>query len=148
MTCRSVTKKLAEKIMVEMKNLSSDEHDSILRDGVTAVKHFHWETVFLEFSRNAPTLMSLLKQLVKRHAERKPMLCFLASLLLKSRHQHMGLVLKQQIIETMRKKQSTFWSNITTRFRRGREPNFCGAGASTLGAIEDRTFRVIFIWNI
>ena len=87
--CLSIVKKLAVQIKSEMKNISSADHDSILRDSVEAIKHFHWDTVFLELQNKVPTLMSLLKQIP---AEKKPLLCFLGSQLLKSRHQHMGLV--------------------------------------------------------
>lgn len=97
--CLSIVKKLAVKIKSEMKNISSADHDSILRDSVEAIKHFHWDTVFLELQNKVPTLMSLLKQIVKLPAEKKPLLCFLGSQLLKSRHQHMGLV--QRAISVM-----------------------------------------------
>ena len=89
---KSIISEVATKIKSEMKDLSSDAHDSILRDSMEAVKHFHWDTVMLELLDKIPTLMSLLSQLVRRPAEQKPLLCFLASQLLKSRHQHMGLV--------------------------------------------------------
>ena len=89
---KSIIAEIATKIKSEMKALSSDAQDSILRDSVEAVKHFHWETVMLELLHNTPTLMSLLSQLVRRPAVQKPLLCFLASQLLKSRHHHMGLV--------------------------------------------------------
>lgn len=75
-----------------MKHVSSGGHDSILRDSVEAVKHFNWETVRLELLQQTPTLMSLLTQLVGRASERCPLLCLLASMICKSRHQHMGLV--------------------------------------------------------
>lgn len=88
----SVITKLAAKIRAEMKVLSSKDHDSILRDTIEAVKHFHWDTVMLELLRRVPTLMSLLKQLVRRSHEKKPLLCFVASQLLKAHNQHMGLV--------------------------------------------------------
>ena len=97
--CLSIVKKLAVKIKSEMKNISSADHDSILRDSVEAIKHFHWDTVFLELQNKVPTLMSLLKQIVKLPAEKKSLLCFLGSQLLKSRHQHMGLV--QRAISVM-----------------------------------------------
>ena len=90
--CATVITKLVAKIKAEMRKLSSKEHDSILRDTIEAVKHFHWDTVMLELVQRAPTLMHLLKQLVVRQDERKPFLCFLASQILKSHNMHMGLV--------------------------------------------------------
>ena len=80
--CASVITKLVAKTKAEMRKLSSKEHDSILRDTIEAVKHFHWDTVMLE--QRALTLMHLLNQLVVRQDERKPFLCFLASQILKS----------------------------------------------------------------
>ena len=89
---KSIISKLTIKIREEMKHVSSGGHDSILRDSVEAVKHFNWETVRLELLQQTPTLMSLLTQLVGRASERCPLLCLLASMICKSRHQHMGLV--------------------------------------------------------
>ena len=86
---KSIITNLALKIKREMKAMSSDAHDSILRDTIEAVKHFSWETVWLELSHKMPTLLS---QLIHKPIEHKPILCFLASQLLKSRHQRMGLV--------------------------------------------------------
>ena len=43
-------------------------------------------------SRKIPTLMSLLSKLVGQSSERSPLLCLVASMILKSRHRHMGLV--------------------------------------------------------
>ena len=89
---KSVLSQVANKIKAEMKHMSSGRHDSILRDTVEAVKHFSWETVNLELTREVPTLVVLLSQLVARPSERKPLLCFLTSVILKSRHQHLCLV--------------------------------------------------------
>ena len=91
-TRNSVVKQLAAQIREEMKSISSDEHDSVLRDTIEAVKWFSWDTVMLEFIKMMPTLMSLLQQLVKQPSKKKPLLCLMASQLLKSRHQRMGLV--------------------------------------------------------
>ena len=51
-----MTKTLATKIKAETRSLSREDHDSILRDTVEEMKHFHWDTVMLEFMRNAPLL--------------------------------------------------------------------------------------------
>ena len=82
-TCHAVIRKLASKIRAEMKSLSGGDHDSILRDTIEAVKNFHWETVMLELLKKVQTA---------DQAAKKPLLCFLASQLLKSCHQRMGLV--------------------------------------------------------
>ena len=57
-----------------------------------AVKRFHWDTVFLELMKKMPTFMHLLHELVPKPTQRKPLLCFLASQVLKARHKHLGLV--------------------------------------------------------
>ena len=69
--------------------LSSDSHDSIIRDDVESVKMFHWETVMIEYKKIIPTLIMLIECLVDKLEESKPFICFVAS---KSRHQRMGLV--------------------------------------------------------
>ena len=109
---KPIISNVANKIKSEMKAMSSDANDSLLRDSVEAVKHFNWETVMLELLRMAPTLMSLLSQLVQRPAEQKPLLCFLASQLLKSRHHHMGLV--QRAVSVMMYGNATAKQVITT----------------------------------
>ena len=80
------------KIRAEMKAASSEVHHSILQDPIEAVRSFQWETVKLELLQNMPTLMQLLFQLVGRAQNRTPLLCMLATMILKSRHHHMGLV--------------------------------------------------------
>ena len=89
---KSVISQVANKVKTEMKDVSSGRHDSILRDTVEAVKRFSWETVNLELTDKVPTLMALLSQLVPYPSERKPLLCFLASVILKARHKHLCLV--------------------------------------------------------
>ena len=84
--------KLSLKIKIEMKSISSDEYDSILRDHTTALKHFHWDTIVLDLLKGVPTLMAFLAHLISKPAFHKPLLCLLASQILKARHQHMGLV--------------------------------------------------------
>jgi len=83
---------IAQKIKTEMKDISSEHHDSILLDTLEAVKNFSWETVLLELQNKMPTLMDLLMKLVINPSKKKPLLCFLASQLLKQRYQKLGLV--------------------------------------------------------
>ena len=40
---------LAQKIRSEMKVISSDDNDSVLFDSIEAVKHFSWETIWLNY---------------------------------------------------------------------------------------------------
>ena len=89
---KSVITQLAARIKSEMKYLSSDANDSVLRDTVEAVKDFSWETVRLEFNRHLPTVMSFLSMIVNKPSERIPLMCFIASLLLKCQHQRLCLV--------------------------------------------------------
>lgn len=86
----SVICQVATSICSEMKDLSSDKHDSILRDKVEALKCFHWETIMCELEAKL-TLMNLLKLIVPRAEQHRPLLSLIASQLLKSRHQRMGL---------------------------------------------------------
>ena len=79
-------------IRKEIKNLCSSDYDSILRDTIQAVKQFNWDIVMLELLNKVPTLMTLLSQLIKKPAEKKPFLCMVVSQILKSCNQCMGLV--------------------------------------------------------
>lgn len=76
----------------EMKHICSAKHDSILLDNHEAVKHFSWQTVWMELNKEMPLLMKLLSGLVSNAEEKKPMLCLIASMLLKSRYSKMALV--------------------------------------------------------
>ena len=57
---QSIIVKIALRIKEEMKKLSSNSHDSVLRDSIEGVRCFHWETVRLELVQNLPTLTMLL----------------------------------------------------------------------------------------
>lgn len=76
---------IAKVMRDEMQRLCSVGHDSILRDNIEAVKCFSWETVWLELKHKLPTLISLLKQLLKQPDDHTPLICFLASAILKQR---------------------------------------------------------------
>jgi len=75
----------------EMKNICSLSHDSILRDSHERVKHFSWQTVFLELKSNMPTLIKLLAAIIPDHKS-KSMICLIACMLLKKRLGKMSLV--------------------------------------------------------
>lgn len=102
---KHIISQVSQKIRQEMKLICSDSHDSILKDNVEAVKHFSWQTVYLELTKQVPTLMALLSQLVPKPENKKPMLCLLASQLLAARHQRMCLV--QRAISVMMYGNST-----------------------------------------
>ena len=91
-TSEAVLRQISRNIKDEMKQLSTNTHDSVLRDTVEAIKFFHWDTVFLELEKMVPTLISLLQRLIPRPSEKKPLIAMLASQLLKTRHQRLGLV--------------------------------------------------------
>jgi len=88
-TSKSVIVELAMKIRSEMKDINSDAHNLILRDTIEAVYQFSWKTVMLELQHKLSTLTLLLI----------PLFCFVASILLKSRYQRLGLV--QHVISVM-----------------------------------------------
>ena len=89
---KSVIMNIARLMKEEFKSLCSRDHDTLLRDDVQAVKQFSWETVWLELENKIPTLMSLFKQVIRRPEENKPLICVLASMILKKRSPKLGLV--------------------------------------------------------
>ena len=89
---QSVLNEICRKIRYEMKELSSEASDSVLRDNVEAVKQFHWDTIRMELEKMLPTLMTFLRNLLPKSSQRIPLICVIASQLLKARHQRMGLV--------------------------------------------------------
>lgn len=89
---KSAVKAIAATINHEFRLLCAPDHDSLLRDGLEAVKQFNWETVWCELQRVVPTLMSLLQELVRRPHNSKPFICLIASILLKKRLPSLGLV--------------------------------------------------------
>lgn len=91
-TCAPIVTQVARRIKSEMSRLSSDSHDSLLRDNIEAVKRFEWELVMLEFEKMVPTLVRLLKQIVPKPSQHVPLICLIVSQLLKARHKKMGLV--------------------------------------------------------
>ena len=71
---------IAKVIKQEIRSICSLEHDSIFRDNIEAVKHFSWDTVWLELQNKMPTLLQLLELLVKRPKMNKPLMCLIASM--------------------------------------------------------------------
>ena len=84
--------KIAMKIREEMRDLSSASHDSILHDTVEAVKNFSWKTVHLELLDKMPTMMALLEHITDKSPKKAPLPYLIGSMILKSQHQHIGLV--------------------------------------------------------
>ena len=75
----SMLKEVCGAIKVEMKQLSSDKHNSVFPDNIETVKHFHWDTVMLEMEKMIPTLISILKHLVQSPSQNKPLVALIAS---------------------------------------------------------------------
>ena len=70
-------------IRKEIKHICSQSHDSILRDTHEGIKHFSWNTIWTELMAEAPTLMMLLSLIVRNPVKEKPLICLLASMILK-----------------------------------------------------------------
>lgn len=98
-THEHIISQIGVKIKSEMKALSSMVHNSILRNSDDAIKSFNWDIVLHELLSNLPTFMSLLTNLIPKAMKSKPLLCILASQILKSRHPYMGLV--QRVLSVM-----------------------------------------------
>ena len=75
-----------------MKKLSSVVESSFLRNDDDALKNFSWDAISNDLLNKMTLLMSLLTQLIPCPEKSKPLICMLASQMLKSRHPHMGLV--------------------------------------------------------
>ena len=89
---KAAVKAMAKAIDAEFRAVCRHTHDTLLKDGLEAVKQFSWETVWYELHAVVPTLMSLLKKLVRRPQEHKQFISFVASMLLKKRSNNLGLV--------------------------------------------------------
>ena len=68
-----------------MKFISSDDHNSLLRDSNDGIKDFKWDRLFGELSRYMPTCVSLLLSLIsgKDDSQRVMLVCVIISMLLK-----------------------------------------------------------------
>lgn len=92
-----VVMELAKHVKLEMKNLCSMSHNSILRDQHDGLKCFNWDSVWVEFQHYVPTLLKFLQCLMPK-AERK-LISFMAAMIVKRRCKHMCLV--QRVISTL-----------------------------------------------
>ena len=91
-TGNTVLKSLVQNIQKEIKHICSDDHDSILRDAHEGVKRFNWETVWAELMAQVPLLMKLLALIVRFSVKEKPLLCLIASMILKHHSPQVSLV--------------------------------------------------------
>ena len=94
-----------------MNDIATSKDDSILRDTVEAVKHFSWDTVTIELQMKTPTLMQLLRSLVRNPAKSKPFIDSIACQLLKDNHPKLGLM--QRAVSVL------FYANGTSRLQGG-----------------------------
>ena len=85
---------VARRVKAELQSLCSTENQTIFRCTAEQVKHFSWEAVWHELEKHLPTLMKLLKLLVKRPLDQKPLMCFIASAIIKQRSYKMCFVQK------------------------------------------------------
>jgi len=92
-----VVESLTQRVHHEMMVICSEQHNSILCDSHKGVKRFSWESIWLEFQANVPTLYKLLSGFVPKADGR--FISFVISLLLKKRCKHMSLV--QWVISTL-----------------------------------------------
>ena len=98
-TSNGVIVELSRKIKCEMKQFSSLDFDSVLRYAIVGLTQFSWESVFMEMGKGLPTLIKFLSHLIPRPKDNIPLVCMIASQLVKGRHQRMSLV--QRAISTM-----------------------------------------------
>ena len=79
-------------IKKEIKQVCSEKHGSILADNHQAVKQFTWETIWCEVNQQMPSLVKLLSGLVDSR-DKKPMLCLMISMILKSHCKNISLAI-------------------------------------------------------
>ena len=98
-TADQVVLQLCRKIKEEIKLISSNEHNSILRDNHEGVKNFSWENIWEELVINVPTLVKIIASLIHDPSEDKPVVCFIVSIILKCRFRCMSLV--QRVVSVL-----------------------------------------------
>ena len=89
---QSVIGSVSKQIRREIQELCSEKHESVLRDSKDAIQFFSWERIWLELEHGVPTLVALLKLLIKSPEQNKPLISFIISLILKRRSPKLGLV--------------------------------------------------------
>ena len=93
-TSGAILRQISSTIKKEMKFISSDDHNSLLRDSNDGIKHFKWDRLFGELSHYMPTCVSLLLSLIsgKDDSRTVMLVCVIISMLLKKRLPKMGLL--------------------------------------------------------
>ena len=83
---------LGRHIRQEIKHICSDTHNSILRDSHVGIKRYSWVTVWAELNKEVPTLMKILALTIRDPDDNKPLLCLIASMILKHYAPRVSLV--------------------------------------------------------
>lgn len=83
-------------IRSEFKQICSLAHSAILRGDPDTIENFTWDYIWDAIQDHAPTLVLLLRSIAPPNS--KSLICTIASMLVKKRHQRMGLL--QKVIST------------------------------------------------
>jgi hypothetical protein len=77
----------------EMRDICSAQSDSVIQDMYDVVKFFRWDRLLFELTRTMPVLMKMLGSLVVDSNDKKriPLVCCIASMVLKKRFSKMAL---------------------------------------------------------
>lgn len=81
--CNLMIRALARVVSNEVKAVSANPSATIFSNSKEEVLTFSWDKVWSELVTCAPVLMKLLGSLLMQPTESKPMLCLMASMLLK-----------------------------------------------------------------
>ena len=92
-TSGAILYQISSTIKNEMKLISSDDHNSLLRDSNDGIKDFKWDRLFGELSCYMPICVSLPLSLIsgKDDSRRVMLVCVIISMLLKKRFLHLFL---------------------------------------------------------
>ena len=88
---------LALQVRKEMSNISALNHNSLLRNPHSAIKHFSWKSILFEFTIKLPTLLRLLKGILLKSDDK--FIVFIIAMMLKKKCKHMSLV--QRVISVL-----------------------------------------------
>ena len=103
---------VARTIKEELKKISWDKEGSFIKDEIAALQNFNWKSLLVHYEYYMPMLMQLLKVLIPNFQQREPLVCTLASQILKNWNTKMSLL--QQAVSILlygngTKKQVWHW---------------------------------------
>ena len=93
-TKNCVIAEMSQLIKKEMKNICSESHDSVIRDSQEGIKHFSWDTIWLELVSHMPTLVKLLSTLCPDEKASQKIVTVIICMLLKKTLGKMSMVQK------------------------------------------------------